>query len=402
MRAAGFRSADSRVNEEAIYQQVADEIASGIRRDGLWAKAIADTGGSMDAAKARYIQLRAQSIKDEMEHSQGPSATLASRAAHSGEEAPAGVKGWSWGAFLLNWIWAIGNKTWWGTLALVPYLGFFVALYLGFKGRELAWKNKQWSSYDEFDATQKRWSFWGVTLVGGIFFIGVAFAVAIPAYQSHKQQSTAAATTTIEAVSEPNPAPDAPTDDEVRQTHLDAIYRAHPDADQVFNSAEFRDWLAKNEVWVETTKSGTTDQVISMFNSFKSEQKAAPSNIAQAHQPAPERAIPFASRDDVKAVMQRARADYPYLATAEGRPVVKMILRMAEDLAQREGYHSVDAVTRAVRELAPSHEVAATYRAPQQQPVVADTDQVDEPPRTDKGGRPCRMVSASPISFQCD
>ena len=32
---------------------------------------------------------------------------------------PDGVRGWSWGAFLLNWIWAIGNKTWIGLLALI-------------------------------------------------------------------------------------------------------------------------------------------------------------------------------------------------------------------------------------------------------------------------------------------
>jgi len=48
-----------------------------------------------------------------------------------------GAKGWSWGAFLLNWIWAIGNKTWIGLLALVPYVGFIMTLVLGFKGREL-------------------------------------------------------------------------------------------------------------------------------------------------------------------------------------------------------------------------------------------------------------------------
>ncbi len=27
------------------------------------------------------------------------------------ETIPDGIKGWSWGAFLLSWIWAIGNRT---------------------------------------------------------------------------------------------------------------------------------------------------------------------------------------------------------------------------------------------------------------------------------------------------
>lgn len=104
------------------------------------------------------------------------------------KEIPAGVKGWSWGAFLLNWMWAVGNKTWWGLLAVVPYLGFFVALYLGFKGRELAWKNKDWTSYEDFDATQKKWSFWGVSLFASVFIIGILFSVALPAYQDYKQK----------------------------------------------------------------------------------------------------------------------------------------------------------------------------------------------------------------------
>ena len=61
-------------------------------------------------------------------------------------ELPEGVKGWSWGAFFLNWIWAIGNKTWIGLLVLVPYVGLIVAVILGFKGREWAWKNKKVSA----------------------------------------------------------------------------------------------------------------------------------------------------------------------------------------------------------------------------------------------------------------
>lgn len=59
-------SADRRAIDEAIYAQVAAEVAAGILRDGLWAKAIAETGGSMDAAKALYLQLRAASIADEL------------------------------------------------------------------------------------------------------------------------------------------------------------------------------------------------------------------------------------------------------------------------------------------------------------------------------------------------
>ena len=43
---------------------------------------------------------------------------------------PNAVKGWSWGAFLLNGIWAIGNNTWIGLLAFIPALGLIMALIL--------------------------------------------------------------------------------------------------------------------------------------------------------------------------------------------------------------------------------------------------------------------------------
>ncbi len=94
---------------------------------------------------------------------------------------PEGVKGWSWGAFLLNWIWAIFNKTWIGLLAFIPYVGIIMAIVLGFKGREWAWKNKQWESVEHFNAVQKKWSYWAVVILLVIIVLGIASAVAIPA-----------------------------------------------------------------------------------------------------------------------------------------------------------------------------------------------------------------------------
>ena len=98
---------------------------------------------------------------------------------------PEGIKGFSWGAFLLSWIWAIGNSTWIGLLALVPYVGFIVSIYLGFKGREMAWQNKRWASVEHFQRVQKQWSFWGVLIIGGIFLLGILSAILIPAIQAN-------------------------------------------------------------------------------------------------------------------------------------------------------------------------------------------------------------------------
>lgn len=102
---------------------------------------------------------------------------------------PEGVKGWSWGAFLLNWIWAIGNRSWIGLLAIIPYVGFIVAIWLGFKGREMAWKNKQWDSFEHFDRVQKKWSRWGVILALAFVVIGFLAGIAVPAYQDYAARS---------------------------------------------------------------------------------------------------------------------------------------------------------------------------------------------------------------------
>jgi len=104
---------------------------------------------------------------------------------------PDGVKGWGWGAFLLSWIWALGNKTYIGLLAFIPYIGFLVAIYLGVKGRELAWQNKRWESLEEFNRVQRRWSAWGAVVVG-IAFLGILAAIAIPAYQQYARRHGAA------------------------------------------------------------------------------------------------------------------------------------------------------------------------------------------------------------------
>jgi len=95
---------------------------------------------------------------------------------------PEGVKGWSWGAFFLNWIWALFNKTYIGLLALIPYIGLIFAFYLGFKGRELAWKNKRWNSMEHFNDAQRKWSFWGVMLLVVPAVLGILAAIVIPMF----------------------------------------------------------------------------------------------------------------------------------------------------------------------------------------------------------------------------
>jgi len=62
-----FKSnAEIRLSEEVIYAEVLREIEAGVRRDGLWARAIANASGNDGAARSEYIKLRVQSLKDEI------------------------------------------------------------------------------------------------------------------------------------------------------------------------------------------------------------------------------------------------------------------------------------------------------------------------------------------------
>ena len=103
------------------------------------------------------------------------------------------IKGWNWGAFLLNFIWAVGNRTWIGLLAVVPLVGYVMPLILGYKGNEWAWKSKRWKSIDHFKRAQKKWAIWGacitgliiVLLVGFVLFVLSAFRPGEPVIRQH-------------------------------------------------------------------------------------------------------------------------------------------------------------------------------------------------------------------------
>lgn len=54
-----------RKDDEALYAQALQEIEAGIRRHGLWAKALANAEGNEDRAKAEYIKLVVKDLRDQ-------------------------------------------------------------------------------------------------------------------------------------------------------------------------------------------------------------------------------------------------------------------------------------------------------------------------------------------------
>jgi hypothetical protein len=96
---------------------------------------------------------------------------------------PPEIDRWNWGAFLLNWIWGIGNNTYIALLALVPVVGVVMVFVLGAKGSRWAWQNGRWDSVEHFKGVQRSWAEWGLVIwvaglvlvlvgafVGGIFY----------------------------------------------------------------------------------------------------------------------------------------------------------------------------------------------------------------------------------------
>jgi hypothetical protein len=96
---------------------------------------------------------------------------------------PEEIKGWSWGGFLWSWIWGIGNNTWIALLALIPFpgLALVIAIVLGVKGREWAWKNKHWNSVEDFKKTQRNWVKWWFIIVIPLIVLYIVGMIAMAA-----------------------------------------------------------------------------------------------------------------------------------------------------------------------------------------------------------------------------
>ena len=105
---------------------------------------------------------------------------------------PLDLSKWSWGAFVLSWIWGFFNGCWWmflvkmGTFLLsillwwVPFAAIFISIIdigvsvlFGVKGTEWAWNNRSWSSISNFKQTQDIWNKVGLTL----FIFGIVILV---------------------------------------------------------------------------------------------------------------------------------------------------------------------------------------------------------------------------------
>jgi cation transporter-like permease len=112
---------------------------------------------------------------------------------------PAEIDRWNWGAFLLNWIWGIGNNTFIALLTFIPFFGLAMPFVLGARGSAWAWRNGRWDSIEHFKRVQRKWAIWGTVLwlvaiamiggtIGGVFFAlrnSEAYQLAVSKLQSN-------------------------------------------------------------------------------------------------------------------------------------------------------------------------------------------------------------------------
>jgi hypothetical protein len=81
---------------------------------------------------------------------------------------------WNWGAFLLNFIWGIGNNVPRALFCFIPIFGFIWMFVLGFKGNEWAYKGGHWHNLAHFKRTQRKWAIAGVISwlsIAGIIYL---------------------------------------------------------------------------------------------------------------------------------------------------------------------------------------------------------------------------------------
>lgn len=80
------------------------------------------------------------------------------------QEVPEEIKKWNWGAFSLNIIWGIGNKTYLPLLCLIPLFNLVWVFICGFKGNEGAWRDGNYTDVETFKQVQKTWSRAGIAM----------------------------------------------------------------------------------------------------------------------------------------------------------------------------------------------------------------------------------------------
>lgn len=81
------------------------------------------------------------------------------------------LRGWSWGAFMFNIAWGIGNRCYLPLLCLIPGFNIIWIFFCGAKGHEWAMNSGLFKTVEEYNAAQYTWDRAGKIM----FFVMLAF-----------------------------------------------------------------------------------------------------------------------------------------------------------------------------------------------------------------------------------
>lgn len=93
---------------------------------------------------------------------------------------PPEVKRFSWGAFWLVVPWAVAHRVWIGLLAMIPVVNVVMMIWLGFKGREMAWERARNITLEQFQRRQHYWNIGAWIIVVAIFAYATGQATVEP------------------------------------------------------------------------------------------------------------------------------------------------------------------------------------------------------------------------------
>ena len=63
-------------------------------------------------------------------------------------------------------------------ISLIPYLGALAMfIYVGLKGRRIAWESRKWKDYNDFEACQRIWDRWALWILAMGIVLGTLVAL---------------------------------------------------------------------------------------------------------------------------------------------------------------------------------------------------------------------------------
>ncbi len=91
---------------------------------------------------------------------------------------PSIIGKWNWGAFALSWIWGIFNGAYLSLLCLIPGLNVIWIFVCALKGNEWAWNSGKYTSVEEFEEAQRKWSKAGIIVLIISVVLGIISGIA--------------------------------------------------------------------------------------------------------------------------------------------------------------------------------------------------------------------------------